>query len=217
MASMRVRTVTVDGQCVTLRERGGEVDVVLGGVVLLSSAALETERSFGALAGSLPGSPARQVLVGGLGFGATVRGVLEACPQVERVVVAERTAAIEHLARTDLAHLTGGVLDDPRVEVIRGDVGALYASLPGLDAILLDVDNGPGWASYRDNARLYAPAGLAAASAALAPGGLFSVWSGYAADAFVGKLRAAGFQPSVVPLHERGVVRARAYVGIKPR
>ena len=39
------------------------------------------------------------------------------------------------------------------------------------------------------------------------------MWSGYAADAFVGRLRRAGFAPEVVPLHERGVVRARAYVG----
>jgi hypothetical protein len=40
------------------------------------------------------------------------------------------------------------------------------------------------------------------------------VWSGYAADGFVRSLRRAGFVPAVRPLHERGVVRARAYVGV---
>lgn len=212
---MIVRTVSVDGQSVTLRERGDAVDVLLNGVVLLSSAALETELLFGRLAGALLGDRARRVLVGGLGFGATARGVLEACPNIERVVVAERTAAIEHLARGELKHLTGGVLDDPRVELFRGDVFDAYALPPAYDAILLDVDNGPGWASYRDNAKIYAPVGLAAARDALTPGGVFAVWSGYAADAFLGKLRAAGLRSSVELLREKGIVRARAYVGIK--
>ncbi|MGH7293588.1 MAG: hypothetical protein ACRELB_01585, partial [Polyangiaceae bacterium] len=69
-------------------------------------------------------------------------------------------------------------------------------------------------ASFRTNARLYSPAGLAAARRALAPGGALAVWSGYPADAFLGRLRQAGFVPRCVPLHERGRVRARAYVGV---
>jgi hypothetical protein len=40
------------------------------------------------------------------------------------------------------------------------------------------------------------------------------VWSGYPADPFVARLRKAGFMPRIVPLTERGVVRARAYVGV---
>jgi spermidine synthase len=79
------------------------------------------------------------------------------------------------------------------------------------------VDNGPGWASHRSNARLYAPAGLDAARRSLAPGGLLAVWSGYPEDSFVARLRAAGFQPSIVPLREGGQVRARAYLGRVPR
>jgi hypothetical protein len=50
---------------------------------------------------------------------------------------------------------------------------------------------------------------------ALAPLGALAVWSGYPADAFAARLREAGFVPSVVPLRERGRVRARAYVGTK--
>jgi spermidine synthase len=191
-----------------VRRRGDRVDLVLGNVVLLSSAALETEHAFG----KLVAAGAKRVLVGGLGFGATARGVLEAAPDA-RVVVAEKVDALVPLLRGDLADLAQGVLDDPRVAIVQDDVADVIARERALDAILLDVDNGPEWASFRTNARLYAPSGLAAARAALAPGGRYAVWSGYAADAFVAKLRAAGFRPSVVPLEERGVVRARAYVG----
>ncbi|MGO8995968.1 MAG: hypothetical protein ACLQVI_21855 [Polyangiaceae bacterium] len=194
-----------------VRRRGERVDLVLGNVVLLSSAALETERTFGAL---VP-KGAKRVVVGGLGFGATLRGVLDAA-QNARVVVVEKVAALEPLLRGELADLVpGGALDDPRVVLENADVADVLARERDLDAILLDVDNGPEWASFRTNARLYSPAGLDVARVALKPGGMLAVWSGYPADSFLGKLRAAGFTPSIVALHERGVVRARAYVGVK--
>jgi spermidine synthase len=195
-----------------VRRRAGRVDLILGNVVLLSSAALETERTFGAL---VPKGSTR-VVIGGLGFGSTLRGALDAVDASARVLVAEKVAAIETLLRGELADLVeAGLLDDPRVVIERADVSDVLARERDLDAILLDVDNGPEWASFRSNARLYAPAGLAVAHAALKPGGILAVWSGYPADAFLGRLRAAGFVPSLVPLHEKGVVRARAYVGTK--
>jgi hypothetical protein len=196
-----------------VRRRAGRVDLILGNVVLLSSAALETERTFGAL---VPKGSAR-IVIGGLGFGSTLRGALDAVGPDARVVVAEKVAAIETLLRGELSDLVAaGLLDDPRVAIESADVSDVLARERELDAILLDVDNGPEWASFRSNARLYAPAGLAVAHAALKPGGILAVWSGYPADAFLGRLRSAGFAPSVVPLHEKGVVRARAYVGTKP-
>ena len=197
-----------------VRRRAGRVDLILGNVVLLSSAALETERSFGALA---PKSATR-IVIGGLGFGATLRGTLDVVGPAARVLVVEKVSAIEPLLRGDLADLAPpGALDDPRVTIESADVSDVLAARQdaALDAILLDVDNGPEWASFRTNARIYSPAGLAVAHAALAPGGILAVWSGYPADAFLGRLRAAGFAPSVVPLHENGVVRARAYLGVK--
>jgi len=220
MAAARIRKVrTIEGdagESLVLRERDGNVELLAGRVVLLSSAALASERAFGALAGSL-GRPPHRVLVGGLGFGATLRGALDACPASARVVVAERVAAVVRVARdTTLAGLPawlGAPLDDPRASVVHEDVGSIIRRGAGdLDAILLDVDNGPHWASFRDNAGLYTPAGLAAARDALATGGMYAVWSGYPADAFLARLRAAGFVPRVVPLPEH----ARAYIGVKP-
>jgi spermidine synthase len=206
-----------------IRRRGEIVEILAGNVLLLSSAALETERTFGRLAATVAGRPPARVLVGGLGFGATVRGVLEVAPADATVVVAEKVPSVVDLVRGELGELREVAkeldhpLDDPRVRVEAVDVldamrAATAASAP-YDAILLDVDNGPQWASFRTNARLYTPAGLAVARAALAPGGLLAAWSGYPADAFLARLREAGFAPRRVLLLERGHVRARAYVG----
>jgi spermidine synthase len=210
----------------TLRERGGVLEILAGNVVLLSSAALETERAFGRLAGALLDEPPRRVIVGGLGFGATLSGVLEAAAADARVTVVEKVPAVTELVAGELRRFDVDPLADPRVTVVHGDVADVLADAaaeaarsPGaaVDAILLDVDNGPHWASFRTNARLYAPAALAVARDALAPGGVFAVWSGYYAGSFRARLASVGLAPSVVPLRERGHVRARAYVGTKPR
>jgi predicted membrane-bound spermidine synthase len=215
-----VRTIVEDDKSLLLRRRGKDLELVLGNVVLLSSAALETELAFGrlaadALAPVTGGAPRARVVVGGLGFGATLRGVLAVAPPDAEIVVVEKLRTVVEIARAEAADLVGGALDDPRVVVRQADVAEVIAEAPAgsLSAILLDVDNGPEWASFRTNARLYAEAALSRAHAALAPDGIYAVWSGYPADAFVRTLRKAGFFPRVVPLHERGVVRARAYVG----
>ena len=219
-----VRTIDAERRLV-LRERDGIVELVAGNVILLSSAALETEREFGRLAASMGAAavagragqtPPRHVLIGGLGFGATLRGLLDVVGSDARVRVAEKMPAVVALVRGTLARFAGGALDDPRVTVEHTDVADAIAGAQGeLDAILLDVDNGPHWATFRTNARLYGPAGLAAAHRALAAGGALAVWSGYPADDFSARLRAAGFVPRIVPLRERGRVRARAYVGVR--
>lgn len=213
-----LRTWNEAGGSIALRERAGTLDLLLGNVVLLSSAALGTERDFGRLAqeafsASNAAHPPR-VLVGGLGFGATLRGVLEVLPEGGRVIVAEKLRAVLDVARGEAAHLVAGALEDPRVELVIDDVANVLARETDLSAILLDVDNGPAWASFRSNARLYADAALVRAHSALRPTGMLAVWSGYPADPFVALLRKAGFTARIVPLTEGGVVRARAYVGI---
>lgn len=198
-----------------VRRRKDVVEILAGSVVLLSSAALETELAFGRLAGDLVSTP-RRILVGGVGFGATVRGALEAGGPVAHVTVAEKVPAVVDLLHGELASLSAGVLDDPRVTVELADVGdVIRTAKEPFDAILLDVDNGPEWASFRSNARLYTPAGLAEAHRALAPGGALAVWSGYPCDAFMPRLRQAAFTPKRILLRERGRVRARAYAGLR--
>ena len=210
---VRIRPIDGPGHLV-LRETGNLVELVAGTVVLLSSAALGTELAFGRLSARLGRGAPRRIVVGGLGFGATLRGVLEVAGPEASVIVVEKVDAIIRLVRGPLAFIAEHALDDARVTLVRGDVSAVVAqSVANVDLILLDVDNGPHWASFRTNARLYSPAGLAAFKRALVRGGVLAVWSGYRSDTFLEHLRGAGFTPSVVPLAERGRVRARAYVG----
>jgi spermidine synthase len=189
-------------------------------VVILSSAALETEAAFGRLALHAPALPSgvKRILIGGLGFAATVRGAQEVTSPKAEIVVVEKLKAVIDLARAEAAPLVGNTLEDPRVIVRHDDVvDAIAKAEPeSLSAILLDVDNGPEWASFRSNARLYSDAALSAARRALAPGGIYAVWSGYAADTFLGTLRRAGFAPRLQLLREGPTVRARAYIGRVP-
>ncbi len=58
------------------------------------------------------------------------------------------------------------------------------------DAILLDVDNGPDALTREANDRIYSPAGLAVAKAALTRGGILAIWSAAPDERFSA---AAGF------------------------
>jgi spermidine synthase len=203
------------GQRLELRDLGSHVELMIGRVPILTSKSLGTELAFGELARSIKGKHPPRVLVGGLGFGRTLAGVLGSVGAAAEVLVVEKLTTVVELVRGQLAHLTPGVLDDPRVRLVQDDVAAVIARERDLDMILLDVDNGPDWASFRSNARLYGPIGLQKAREALRPGGAYVVWSGYAADGFLKHLQRAGLVASVVPLRERGRVRARAYVGRK--
>lgn len=211
---VRIRPIEGSGHLI-LRETGDLTELVAGNVVLLSSAALGTELAFGRLGATLGRGSPRRIVIGGLGFGATLRGALDVALPDAKIVVVEKVEAVVRLVRGPMASVSAGALDDPRVELVRGDVSEVLGKRRGdVDLILLDVDNGPHWASFRTNARLYSPAGLASLKGALAPGGVLAVWSGYRADAFLGHLRRARFTPSVLTLAERGRVRARAYIGI---
>lgn len=212
-----VQVYEEEGATLTLRERDGDLDLVMGRVPLLTSRALGTEDAFGRLALDGNAGPDRKVIVGGLGFGATLRGVLAVVPEGTKVLVVEKLEAVISIARTHAAHLIGDCLQDARVTLERADVVDVIARERDVAAILLDVDNGPGWASFRKNARLYAAPGLLAAREALAPGGILAVWSGYEENGFVAALRRAKLAPRIVPFRERGVLAARAYVGSRDR
>ena len=199
------------GTTLTLVDRGTHHELKIGDVPILTSALLGTERAFGRLAPRA----AKKVVVGGLGFGSTLAGVLESVGRDARVIVVEKLETVVRLVRDELRHLGCAAMTDPRVTLVRDDVHRVIAGERGVDAILLDVDNGPDWGSFRTNSRLYDVRGLRAARAALRPGGIYAVWSGYPSPEFGERLRKAGFAPSVVPFHERGKLQARAYVGTK--
>ena len=223
MSSQRPRTESKifheAGQRLVLTTRGPHVELMIGRVPILTSKALGTEYAFGCIVRglSIPAVAGRpRVLIGGLGFGSTLRGVLDSVGKRAEIIVAEKLTTVVNLVRGELSHLCEGALDDPRVTLLNEDVTKVIDRERDLSAILLDVDNGPDWGSFPENQFLYSQAGLAKARRSLAKGGSYCVWSGYPADAFLKHLVRAQLESSVIPLRERGKVRARAYVGTRP-
>lgn len=184
-----------DGEDLRLMRRGTEFSIMTGGIELMNSRLSGSEEAMAALAFERIGARSKaRVLIGGLGMGFTLRAALAAFGADARIVVAELVPGVVAWARGPLAELHGVSLDDPRVDVHVGDVGEpIRAAEAAFDAILLDVDNGPGGLSRKENDGLYSPAGLAAARRALRPGGVLEVWSSTRDNAFTQRLKRAGF------------------------
>src|SRR5690606_5914417 len=120
------------------------------------------------------------------------------------VVVAELVAEVVTWNRGPLAHLAGRPLEDPRVRVVVGDVGAVMGDeVGGFDAILLDVDNGPEGLTRPGNDSLYNRPGLLRAAKALRRGGVLGVWSAKADPTFARRL-AEGFRVEEARVRARG-------------
>lgn len=210
-----VRVFHEAGKKLTLVTRPHVVELKIGKVPILTSATLGTEGDFGALAAKLATRPNARVLIGGLGFGATLRAALRVLGPDAEVIIVERLRTIIDLLGGQLKRLGMGVLEDPRVRLVNADVAEVIAREKDLDVILLDVDNAPRWASFEDNSKLYGLKGLAIAKESLRPGGAWAVWAGYPVDAFPATLASAGFETSEIPFMENGKLMARAYVGVK--
>jgi spermidine synthase len=184
-----------DGGELKLMRRGTEYSIMSGAIELMNSRLSGSEEALATLSWeALGGRPKPRMLIGGLGMGFTLRAALAVLPPQAEVVVAELVPAVVAWARGPLAGVFEGCLDDPRARVREGDVAEAIAEAKGAyDAILLDVDNGPGGLNRAANDQLYAAAGLASARRALTPGGVLAVWSSAPDERFTGRLRKAGF------------------------
>jgi spermidine synthase len=188
-----------------LFRRGGDFIIAIGGNELMSSRMSGSEEALAAMScARLAGRKAVRLLIGGYGMGFTLRAALAALGPDARVTVAELVPGIIDWARGPMAELAAGALDDPRVELVIGDVAAAIASGRGrYDAILLDVDNGPDALTHEANDRIYSAAGLAAAKAALTRGGILAIWSAAPDARFARRLAAAGFRVDEVGVRAR--------------
>ena len=184
-----------DGGELRLMRRGQEYSIMSGAIELMNSRVSGSEVALAQRAcARLRGMASPQVLIGGLGMGFTLRAALADLPGDAVVTVAELVPAVVRWARGDMAHVFTGSLDDPRVRMIQGDVAQLIEAEPSAyDAILLDVDNGPGGLHRGANDRLYSGPGLGRAKRALRSGGVLAVWSVTQDAAFVRRLDQAGF------------------------
>jgi spermidine synthase len=139
-----------------------------------------------------------RVLLAGLGMGFTLRAALDVLPAGARVEVSELNEVVAYWCRGPLAVLTDHAVDDPRVTLSFGDVAdrirAAAEGSQGYDAIILDLYQGTFDANDDPHHPHYGRAALARTRRALAPGGIFAVWTEEADPGFERSLQRAGFE-----------------------
>lgn len=178
---------------VVLRRRGTGPDAVheliVNGTFLMDSVDVSTERRLARAALDTLGGAGLRVLVGGLGLGYTAAALL-GDPRVTSVTVVEIEPLLVRWLREGVVPAPSGLWDDGRLRVVVGDVCDVVSALPGsgLDAVLLDVDNGPRFLVHESNARVYQARMLRRAGRAVRRGGVVAVWSAARSDALAGVL-----------------------------
>jgi spermidine synthase len=186
---------TVGGQTLVLTQPGEEFAIRMSGAELMNSRSHASEEALARLGLTAFGKvPRARVLIGGLGMGFTLRTAIDQLRPDAEVTVAELVPEVVAWNRDHLSHLTRQPLDDPRVTLHVGDVGAAIRNpKQPWHAILLDVDNGPDAFTTPANAGLYGLKGLLATRRALVPGGVLAVWSVENDNKFTDRLTGAGF------------------------
>jgi spermidine synthase len=214
------RAVTPDGTPLTLHEHDGTLSIRVGGVELMSTRQHHSEERMAELAcAGLRDRKRAAVLIGGLGLGFTLRETLRHVAADATVVVAELVPAVIVWNRNPDYRLAADVIDDPRVEIVVGDVAEVLGESRGrFDSIMLDVDNGASGLTSAANEGLYGQTGLGAARAALKPRGRLAVWSASPDHRFVADMEEAGFAVEVVKArtHPTGGSWNSIFMGTRP-
>jgi spermidine synthase len=224
---MRHRWITLDTVetpegPLRLQQRGERSFVIaIAGRVLMSSVHTRSEIAVAEL-GCQPvrDRPAPRVLVGGLGLGYTLRAALDFLPATAKVTVAELNPVVVDWCRGPVASLSGDALADPRVTVLVGDVTTEIARIAGdskaprLDAVILDLYEGPPEPSIRGECPLYGRRILEATHAALSPEGVLATWGEVPSPSYEKRMRSAGFKTQLIP-YRGGGPRHAVHLGTK--
>ena len=162
-----------------LYQHGRDFSIVINGQDLMLSRQHESELALARLGcAHLADHKAPSILIGGLGMGYTLRQALDMLSPHAQVVVGELLGAVVEWNREFFGELNGRPLEDERVDLKTGDVVELIShSKNRFDAILLDIDNGPGVMTDSGNRRLYGREGMRACRRALRKQGCLAVWS----------------------------------------
>ena len=197
---------TPDGKAISLLEQDGGYLIRVNRAELMSTRQHSSEELLARLACEpVKARPRPRVLIGGLGFGFTLRAALAVLGPDATVVVAEILPAVIAWNRNPAYPFAADAMTDPRVIVRKQDVAeAIGASRRVFDAIALDVDNGPNPLTTDDNFQLYDSTGLQRARAALRPGGCLALWSAAPDPAFERLMAGAGFTVRVEHCRSNG-------------
>ncbi|MBR9980698.1 MAG: hypothetical protein KFF50_06700 [Desulfatitalea sp.] len=170
---------TPDGSDMVLYRHDRDFYIMVNGQELMDSRQTESEQALARLGcRHLADCEAPAILIGGLGMGYTLRQALDMVGPRARVLVGELAGAVVEWNHAFFGALNGRPLEDPRVTLETGDVVALMArSKRRFDAILLDIDNGPGPVTDSGNRRLYGRDGIQVCRRALRKDGCLAVWS----------------------------------------
>ncbi|MBM4252879.1 MAG: hypothetical protein FJ146_12980 [Deltaproteobacteria bacterium] len=212
---------TPDGTAMALYEHDGAYSIRVGGLELMSTRQSSSEERMAEIAcEQLVGKKKPKILIGGLGFGFTVRATLRLAPKTAVVTVAELMPAVIAWNKNPDLPLAADVMQDPRVRIIQRDVMEIIATARGsYDAIMLDVDNGPAGLCTKDNDDIYSEVGLHQIQSALAPGGTVVFWSAAASPIFAKRLGRIGFEVNVTRTKSHGMKGSwhTLFVGRRPQ
>jgi len=204
-----IDSASVEGDEFVLTRHDGDWVVRVNSRILMSSRMHDSEEALAEHALERVSNP-HAVLVGGLGLGFTLRAVLDRVASDAVVTVNELVPELVGWNRTQLAELNDRPLDDPRCEIVVGDVfETIKRSLGTFDVILLDVDNGPIALSNAKNQRIYSEQGVRSCYRALRPGGVLAVWSSGPNARYERRLAGAGFDVEVTRVAARVGSRAK--------
>lgn len=185
-----------DGKTISLHQHDESYAIRVNGAPLMSTRQHASETRIAELAcAHVARIPRARVLIGGLGFGFTLRATLAALGSDATVVVVEINGAVIRWNRNAAFSLAADVLGDKRVALVEDDVAnVIRDSRRSFDAIILDVDNGPAALSNSSNQWLYDSRGLEIARVALRWNGCLAFWSAASDPAFERLLAGAGFE-----------------------
>lgn len=190
---------TPDGSVLAFVERDGEYALRVNGRELMSTRHSFSEEQLGVVAcrerARLRGA---RVLIGGLGFGFTLRAALGTLGRDARVFVAELLPEVLAWNRNPAYPLAASALADPRTTVLIGDVADILGrSEENFDAIMLDADNETTNMNTSGNSSLYHPSGIAKVWRKLNPGGTVVYWAAGEEPRLVKHLASRGFHVEV--------------------
>lgn len=178
-----------------LYQRDTEYSIRVNGQELMNSRMFGSEMKLAEL--SCPQIAVREkasVLIGGLGMGYTLSAALRLLDSDADVLLVELVPSVVQWNKDILGSLAGDPLKDSRVTVrIKDVVQVINSSKSAFDAVILDVDNGPGGLTQEGNEALYNMSGVSMIHRALRPGGVVAVWSSSPDTGFTKRLKRSSF------------------------